>query len=105
MSTTTVLKRGAISVYDYRCTAGPADTPFAEVHCSYSVSYVRRGTFGYVARGESSQLVAGSTLVGCPGDEYVCTHEHAQGDECLSFHLTPQLVESLGGRRESWRTG
>ena len=57
-------------------------------------------------RGESFELVAGSVLVGHPGDEYVCTHDHAAGgDECLSFALAPELVESLGGAREVWRTG
>jgi AraC-like DNA-binding protein len=44
-------------------------------------------------------------LVGRPGDEYTCTHEHQHGDECLSFLLAPELVESLGPRAETWRTG
>src|SRR5262249_31173823 len=66
---------------------------------------VRRGSFGYRARGVLSELVAGSLLVGHPGDEYVCTHDHAVGDECLFFQLTPALAESMGGRRDVWRTG
>src|SRR5262249_35788412 len=79
--------------------------PFVEVHDGFSVSYVRRGTFGYRTRGESFELVAGSILVGHPGDEYTCTHDHADADECLSFHLTPELVEAIGGRRDGWLTG
>ena len=35
------------------------------------------------------ELVAGSMLVGHPGDEYICTHDHVCGDECLSFFLAP----------------
>ncbi len=105
MAATTILRRGPISVVDYRCSAEPAEEPFVELHDGFSVSYVRKGSFGYRARGESFELVAGSILVGHPGDEYVCTHDHAQGDECLSFQLAPALVDTIGGRTEVWRTG
>ena len=49
--------------------------------------------------------MAGSILVGFPGDEYVCTHEHAgdDGDECLSFHLSHDLVETIGDHADVWR--
>lgn len=48
--------------------------------------------------------MAGSVLVGHPGDEYTCTHEHPVGDECLSFHLEPALVEAIGYRPDIWRS-
>jgi len=106
MMTSTILQRGSISVIDYRCNAGPADQPFVELHEAFSVSYVRKGSFGYRLRGESFELVAGALLVGHPGDEFMCTHDHdVCGDECLSFSLTPPLVEAIGGRTELWRTG
>lgn len=93
-----------LSVVDYRCTAGPADKPYVESHRRYSVSYVRKGSFGCQARGRSHDLVAGSILVGYPGDEYMCTHDqHCCGDECLSFQFAPELVESLRGPAEPWR--
>lgn len=57
----TLIKQGeSISVIDYRCTAGPGDAPFVESHASYSVSYVRKGTFGCITHGKSFELVAGS---------------------------------------------
>ncbi|XXX78624.1 AraC family transcriptional regulator [Sorangium sp. So ce134] len=105
MRVTTVLEREAISVLDYRCNAGPADAPFVELHRGFSVSYVRKGSFGYRVRGASFELVAGSLLIGHPGDEYMCTHEHVRGDECLSIHLAPALLESLGAPAEAFRTG
>jgi AraC family transcriptional regulator len=104
MAATSVFRADSISVIDYRCGAGPADEPFVEVHNSFSISYVRRGTFGCRARGRSFELVAGSILVGHPGDEYICTHEHAAGDECLSFHFAPALVEAVGYRPDTWRS-
>src|SRR5262249_30238262 len=68
------------------------------MHQAFSISYVKKGTFGYRSRGESFELVAGSILVGSMGEEYVCTHDHAGGgDECLSFRLAPRLVDDFGG--------
>ena len=102
---TTVLRRGGISVTDYRCTATAAEEPFVEVHGAYTVSYVREGTFGYRVGDDAFELVAGSVLVGAPGDEYICTHEHGGGDECLSFDLAPSLIEAIGAGPDVWRTG
>ena len=84
---TTLLQRKSISVSDFRCSAGPGDKPFAEAHRCHSISYVRKGSFGLRSRGKSIELVAGSVLIGHPGDEYTCTHDHVCGDECLSFFL------------------
>jgi AraC-like DNA-binding protein len=104
MATATLLHRGSVSAYDYRCDAGPADKPYLESHQDYSVSYVRRGSFGCRCRGRLYELAPGSVLVGRPGDEYVCLHDHtAGGDECLSFHLPAALVETLDDRDEIWR--
>ncbi len=105
MAASTIFRNGSISVIDNRCEMGPADAPFVEQHDGFSVSYVRKGSFGYRARGEAFELVAGSILVGHPGDEYMCTHDHMHGDECLSFFLAPEAVEMICGRTEVWRTG
>jgi AraC-like DNA-binding protein len=102
MAASTILEGASIAVSEYRCSAGPGDTPFLEHHDAFSLSYVRKGSFGYHTRGESFELVAGSLLVGQPGDDYLCTHEHVHGDECLSFRLTPELVETLGGGSALW---
>jgi AraC family transcriptional regulator len=101
----TTLRSGPISVIDYRCTVGPGDKPYPEGHHSFSLAYVRKGSFGCRTQGRSFELVAGSILVGYPGDEYICTHDHVHGDECLSFQLAPELVETSGGRSDLWRSG
>jgi AraC-like DNA-binding protein len=105
MDRTTLLQRKSISVSDFRCTAVPGEKPFVEQYRCHSVSYVRKGSFGCHSRGRFFELVAGSILVGHPGDEYVCTHDHVCGDECLSFFLGPELVEAIGDRAEAWRIG
>jgi AraC-like DNA-binding protein len=102
---TRILQSGPVSVIDYRCAIGPADRPFTETHAKYSISFVRKGSFGY-RRGERSfELVAGAVLVGYPGDEYLCTHEHhGGGDECLSFQYTQEVVDELAPKAR-WRVG
>ena len=105
MTATTLLQRPSITVSDFRCSAGPDDRPFAEQHRCHSISYVRKGSFGCQTRGRSHELVTGSVLVGHPGDEYVCSHDHVCGDECLSFFLGPELVETIGDRADIWQIG
>jgi AraC-like DNA-binding protein len=105
MPATALFKSELLSVLDYRCTVAPGTKPFAEAHDAYSVSYVRKGSFGYRVGGRAFDLVAGGAVIGHPGAEYVCTHDHVHGDECLSFQFAPALIEELGGRPEAWRTG
>jgi AraC-like DNA-binding protein len=105
MIRTSLLQGRFISASDFRCSAGPGDEPFVEHFPGYSVSYVRKGSFGCKCRGQTFELVTGSVLVGFPGDEYVCTHDHGCGDECLSFFLAAELVEAIGDRTKPWRVG
>jgi AraC family transcriptional regulator len=105
MAATTLLQRDAMAVVDYRCDAAPGERPFTESHHAFTLSYVRKGSFGCESAGRSFELVAGSLLVGHPGDEYMCTHDHVCGDECLSFQLTPALADTLGDRSEPWHAG
>jgi AraC-like DNA-binding protein len=110
MPIATPLIRGDISVIDYRCDAGPEDRPFPEQHQAFSLSYVRAGSFGCRTRGRSHELIAGSVMVGYPGDEFICTHDHhVCGDECLSFQFSAELVDRLnssrGDPKKIWRIG
>ena len=105
MSSTTLLQRPTMTVSDFRCTAEPGEKPYAEQHGCHSISFVRKGSFGYHCRGRAHELVAGSLLIGSPGTEFVCTHDHVCGDECLSFFFAPELVETIGERAEAWQVG
>lgn len=105
MVVTELMRRGTIAATDYRCTATAADTPFTECHGGYGVTYVRKGAFGYLANGARHEMVTGAILVGRPGDEYMCTHEHTYGDECLAFGLSAATIETLGGDPAAWRSG
>lgn len=90
---------------EFRCTAEPGAKPFAEQYDAYSLSYVRKGSFGCRCRSGFHELVAGAVLVGHPGDEYSCSHDHVGGDVCLSFSLHPELVQAIDDRRATWQVG
>jgi AraC-like DNA-binding protein len=105
MQATQLKTTPSMTISEFRCDAGPDDTPFAECRAGHSLAYVREGSFGCRCRAGFFELVAGSMLVGAPGDEYTCTHEHVSGDVCLSFFFNEELVDALGGRREVWQVG
>jgi len=44
-------------------------------------------------------------LIGLPATEFVCTHDHVCGDECLSFFFEPELIETIGDRSSAWDVG
>ena len=47
MRRTELFRNESIAVFDCRCEAGPDDKPYAELHSAFSLSYVRKGSFGY----------------------------------------------------------
>jgi AraC-like DNA-binding protein len=95
---------GAVRVVEYLCDAGSDVRPAHEQFGAWTLAYVRRGSFGCACRGRRFQLVPGSLLVGRPGDEFVCTHDHHErGDECVSFHFAPELIDTLPAR--AWTSG
>ena len=104
MAAKTLLENASMSVVDYRCSARPGDAPFVEAHRSYTLAYVRSGSFGASTRGTLHELVAGSLFVGHPGDEYTCVHEHhACGDRCLSFQFADDVADAIDSRSSVWR--
>lgn len=105
MAATHLFKSRSIRVSDFRCTAEAGGAPFVEQFGCHSVSYVRKGSFGCHHRGRFFELVAGGLFIGHPGDEFMCTHDHVCGDECLSFFLEPELVASIGDAKAVWQVG
>jgi AraC-like DNA-binding protein len=99
--TTECFSSDGLSVTEYLCNSGPGDTPFSERHHVFTLSFVRAGGFGYRRGGRAFDLVAGSVLIGHEGDEYVCTHEHVHGDECLSFEFSQALLDQVASPARS----
>lgn len=80
-------------VTDVICNSSSHDKPFEEQHDGVSIAVVTRGSFQYRTRQGSAVLVPGALLLGNAGACYQCGHEHAIGDRCLAFHMTPQCYE------------
>lgn len=107
MPVSTLLSSAAgLRVFRYCCDASPGDLPFAEEFEDFSLSYVSRGSFGCDTRGQHFELVAGSFLIGRPGDEYRCSHDHHDGgDECLSFHWKASALDAIDVDSQRWESG
>jgi AraC family transcriptional regulator len=82
-------------VVDVVCTSGPHDRAFEERHAWTTISLVLSGAFICRTDGGTALLSAGSWLLVNPEQPFECSHEHGEGDRCLSFQLHPDLVESV----------
>src|SRR6266850_2906611 len=75
MVSTTLLRQDVISVVDRRCDAGPNAPPVHELHNDFSISFVRKGSFGYRSGGKSfdlSLLVPPRRVAGGAADARTC---------------------------------
>jgi AraC family transcriptional regulator len=91
-------------VYDLLCTAGPRDRPFEEQHQTVCIAAVTRGTFQYRSPAGRALLLPGAVLLGNDGCCFECSHEHATGDRCVSFHFAPDYWEAVVGAVPGART-
>ena len=82
-------------VEDVVCTFGPNDRPFEERHETPCIALVTSGTFQYRSERGSVLLSPGALLLGNHHHCFECTHEHATGDRCLSFHFTPEFLDTV----------
>lgn len=82
-------------VVDIVCTAGPRDRAFEEQHSWASISLVLSGTFIYRSHHGRSLMAPGAMVLGCPGNTFECSHQHGEGDRCLSFQFDPGLFDQL----------
>jgi len=90
-------------VEDVVCTCTPDDRPFDEQHHGVAIAIVMAGTFQYRTPSGRALMTPGSLLLGNDGQCFHCSHEHAAGDRCVSFHFAPDyfgaLADDAGVRR------
>jgi AraC family transcriptional regulator len=95
-NTGTVVATGASwKVVDIVCTSGPRDPSFVERQASVCISLVLSGTFLYRTDRRSSLMSAGALILGNAEQPFECSHEHGEGDRCLSFQFDPELFARL----------
>jgi AraC-like DNA-binding protein len=90
-------------VEDVVCTCTPDDRPFEEQHAGVTIAMVVAGTFQYRTPSGRALMTPGSLLLGNDGQCFHCSHEHAAGDRCVSFHYAADyfaaLADDAGVRR------
>jgi AraC family transcriptional regulator len=82
-------------VVEVLCTSGPGDLSIEERYWSVAISLVLSGTFSYRSARGSLLMSPGALLLGNAGHTYQCSHEHGEGDRCLSFQFDPAMFEDL----------
>ena len=90
-------------VLDIVCTAGPHDRPFEERHAWASISLVLAGIFSYRSERGLSLMSPGGFMLGSAGRGFECSHQHGEGDRCLSFQFTPEVFEEIARDTDSPR--
>lgn len=80
---------------DIVCTYGQGDRPFEEHFRATSISLVMAGSFVYRSEHGSSLMSSGTLLLGNAGHAFECSHEHNDGDRCLSFQFDEDLFERV----------
>jgi len=103
-----ILARGdGWTVADVVCTCGPLDRPFEEQHDRYVIAVVLAGSFQHRSPLGRGLLTPGGLMLGNPGHCFECSHEHGEGDRCVSFWYAPEYFEQLaadaGSRRREAR--
>ena len=80
---------------EFTCTMGPHDPAVEERHADACIAVVLAGTFQYRCPQGAAVLSPGAILLGNAGSSFACSHEHAAGDRCLSFHFAPDCLEAV----------
>ncbi len=84
-------------VEDVVCTCTPQDRPFEEQHAGVTMALVVAGTFQYRTPSGRALMTPGSLLLGNDRQCFRCSHEHAAGDRCVSFHFVADYFAALAG--------
>jgi AraC family transcriptional regulator len=94
------------TVSEMLCSAGPRDRVFEERHAQACLAIVTQGTFQYRSSSGQVLMTPGSLLLGNPEQYFECGHEHAAGDQCISFAYEPEyfagLAHDAGMKRASF---
>lgn len=81
--------------FDVVCTCGPRDRPFEERPATSSVSLVLSGTFACRSRCGTCLLSPGAWFLVGAGEPIECSHQHGEGDRCLSFQFDAEVFARL----------
>ncbi len=91
-----VIARGhGWTVADVLCTSGPHDPTFEERHSRYTIAMVLAGSFQYRTALGDELMTPGSLMLGNHGQGFECSHQHGEGDRCVSFWYASDYFERV----------
>jgi AraC-like DNA-binding protein len=82
-------------VYDIVCTCGPRDRVAEEQTSTSGIALVLAGSFVARNRHGASLLGPGSLFLVEAGRCFACSHQHGEGDRCLSFKFDSDVFERI----------
>jgi AraC family transcriptional regulator len=82
-------------VYDIVCTCGPRDRTGEEQTSTSGIALVLSGSFIARNRHGVSLLGPGSLFLVEAGHCFSCSHQHGEGDRCLSFKFDPDVFARI----------
>ncbi|MVT43211.1 helix-turn-helix domain-containing protein [Chitinophaga oryziterrae] len=82
-------------ILDFKCKCKTCITSKPEYSDSFTVSFVRKGNFGFNIFRNSFDSYTGCVLITKPGYERTVTHSHAIPDECTIFDFKKDFYEEL----------
>jgi AraC-like DNA-binding protein len=82
-------------VADVLCTHGPRDRPYEERHTHPTIAMVLAGSFQYRCPAGYSVMTPGSLMLGNADRCFLCSHQHGDGDRCISFWYEPDYFARL----------
>src|SRR5262245_49173430 len=86
---------GVWQAYDIVCSCGPHDRPFEERHATASISLVLSGPFACRSQSGVCLLSPGAWFLVNAGTPIECSHQHGEGDRCLSFQFDAEVFARL----------
>jgi AraC-like DNA-binding protein len=82
-------------VYDIVCTCGPRDRSGEEQTSTSGIALVLSGSFVARSRHGTSLLGPGSLFLIEAGRCFACSHQHGEGDRCLSVKFEQELFARI----------
>jgi AraC family transcriptional regulator len=82
-------------VADVICTHGPLDHSYEERHTHPTIAIVLAGSFQYRCSAGYSLMTPGSLMLGSADGCFYCSHQHGEGDRCVSFWYDTETFERL----------
>jgi AraC-like DNA-binding protein len=82
-------------VYDIVCTCGPRDRSGEEQTSTSGIALVLSGSFVARSRHGTSLLGPGALFLIEAGRCFACSHQHGEGDRCLSVKFEPELFARI----------